>query len=163
MLYRRQLDWTVSVSWRLSSKRHLHFSLRGHPHGNAFVCKCTFCMVLADRPHGSYKRSACKHTFLKPGLRVEKSENAPLPLVSRVDSESAYSGYRWRHRPTPRPLAFDLLTPRCLITATTSTTTMADYMLVFMTQKIFGLLGLLGQKAKEDGGKKIVLVCVDMA
>ena len=39
-----------------------------------------YCIVLSDRPHRSWKRSAWKHTFLKPGLRVEKSENAALPF-----------------------------------------------------------------------------------
>ena len=34
-----------------------------------------YCIVLADRPHGSWKR-----TFLKTGLRVEKYENAALPF-----------------------------------------------------------------------------------
>ena len=38
-----------------------------------------FCIVLAHRPHCSFNRSAWKHTFLKPGLRVEKSENAIAP------------------------------------------------------------------------------------
>ena len=89
-------------------------SIRGHPHGS------------------------CKHIFLKPGLRVEKSQNIAL---ARVDSESAYSAHWWRHHPTPRPLAFHLLTPQCLLT----TTTMADYLLVSMLQKIMSLSGLLGQ------------------
>ena len=40
-----------------------------------------FCIVLADCPHGSYKCSACKRTFLKPGLRVEKSENTALAFL----------------------------------------------------------------------------------
>ena len=71
-----------------------------------------------------------------------------LPLGSRVDSESAYFAYRWRHRPTPRPLAFDLLTPQHLIT-TTTTTTVVDYMFVFVPQKILSLLGLLGQNFKR--------------
>ena len=35
-----------------------------------------FCIVLADRPHGCWKR-----TYLKTGLRVEKSENAALLFV----------------------------------------------------------------------------------
>ena len=39
-----------------------------------------YCIILADRPHRSWKRSAWKHTFLKTGLRVEKSENAALPF-----------------------------------------------------------------------------------
>ena len=77
-----------------------------------------FCIVLADRPHGSWK------LFLKPGLRVKK-----LNSRSRVDRESAIA---------PR---LDLLTPPRLIT----TTTMADDMLVFVLQKILSLSGLLGQ------------------
>ena len=99
-----------------------------------------FWIVLADRPHGSCKRSACKCTFLKPvsGWKNPKT----MPLRSRVDGKSAYFAYRWRHRPTPRPLAFDLLTLHCLIT---TTTTMADYMLVFALKKILSLSGLLGQ------------------
>ena len=44
----------------------------------------------------------------------------------------------------PQPPAFDLLTPKRLIT-TTTTTTMADNMLVFVPQKILSLSGLLGQ------------------
>ena len=69
-----------------------------------------------------------------------------LPLHSRVDGESTYFAYRWHHRPVPRLLAFDLLTPRRLITTTTTTTTTTtDYMLVFVQQKILRLSGLLGQ------------------
>ena len=54
-----------------------------------------------------------------------------LPLRSCIDGESAYFAYRWCHRPTPQPLAFDLLTLWHLIT-----TTMADNTLVFVLQKI---------------------------
>ena len=36
--------------------------------------------VLAHRPHGSWKCSAWKRTFLKMGLRVQKSQNAALPF-----------------------------------------------------------------------------------
>ena len=36
------------------------------------------------------------------GWRVEKNQKM-LPSHSRVDSESAYFEYRWRHRPTLRP------------------------------------------------------------
>ena len=63
-----------------------------------------------------------------------------LLLHSLMDGESAYFAYRWRHRPTPRPLTFNLLTLRCLIT-----TTMVDYMFVFVPQKILSLSGLLGE------------------
>ena len=64
-----------------------------------------------------------------------------LPLCSRLDSKYAYLAYRWHHRATPQPLALDLLTLEHLIT----TTTMVDYTLVFVPQKILSLLGLLGQ------------------
>ena len=43
--------------------RHQVVLLRGRPHGNTSVCKLTCCASFC--PHGS-----CKHTFLKPGLRV---------------------------------------------------------------------------------------------
>ena len=47
---------------------------RGHPQGNTSVCKHTFCIVLANRPHG-----ACKRTFFKkPGLREEKPKNVTV-------------------------------------------------------------------------------------
>ena len=59
------------------------------------------------------------------------------PLRFRVDNESAYFLKRWRHRRTPPPLAFDLLMLRRLIT--TPTTTTADYMFVFVPQKILSL------------------------
>ena len=61
-----------------------------------------------------------------------------LPLCSCVDSKSTYFAYWWRHRPTSRPLAFDLLTPCCQ-------QRMMDYMLVFVLQKILNRSGLLGQ------------------
>ena len=80
-----------------------------------------FCIVLADRSHGS-----CKRTFFKSGLRN-------TAFAFKVCDESAYFVCQWRNRPTPRPLTLDLLTPRHLIT---TTTTMVDYMFVFMPQKI---------------------------
>ena len=48
-------------------------------------------------------------------------------------------GQWWCHHPSPRHLAFDLWAPRRLIT--TTTTTMVDYMLVFVLQKILSLSG----------------------
>ena len=39
------------------------------------------CIVLGDRPHGSCKCSACKCTFWKPGLGVEKSKNTALEYL----------------------------------------------------------------------------------
>ena len=108
-----------SLSYFASKNGQIFHYLGGHPH--------MFFIILADRPHGS-----CEHTFLKPVLRVEKSENAALAF--RVDTG--------HHRPTPQPQAFDLLTLQRLII---TTTTMVDYMLVFVPQKISSLLGLLGQ------------------
>ena len=63
-----------------------------------------------------------------------------LPLCSHWESESAYFVYWWHHHPTPQPLAFDLLTQQLLIT-----TTMADFILVFMQQNMLSLVGSLGQ------------------
>ena len=40
-----------------------------------------FCIVLADCPSGSCKRSACKCTFLKPAHRVETFENTALAVL----------------------------------------------------------------------------------
>ena len=87
-----------------------------------------FCIDLANLQHGS----------LVSGWKTPYT----LPLRSRVDSESTFFANRWHHRPTHRPLAFDLFTLQCLIT---TTTTMADYILVFMLQKISSQLGLLTQ------------------
>ena len=134
-----QIHWS---GFRLSARcgcrdllSFLHRSIRGHPHGNASVWKQTFCIVLADQPHVSCKRSACKCTSFKPGLRVK---NAAL----------AFSCGRRICRlcvsitPSPHPSTSSLrpLKPRRLITTTT-----VDYVLVFVPQKILSLSGLLGQ------------------
>ena len=50
--------------------------LRGHLHGNTFVCKCTFRIILDDHPHGS-----CKHTLLNPGLGGKIWKRCPCVLV----------------------------------------------------------------------------------
>ena len=84
-----------------------------------------FCIVLADRPHGS-----CKRTFLKTGFRVEKLKNAALVfsfgqricILLHIDDAIA-------------PL-LDLWTLRRLMTTTTTTTTMADFMFVSVLRKI---------------------------
>ena len=71
------------------------------------------------------------------GQRVSGWRNPKTqPSHSHVDGESAYFPKRWRHHPTPPPLASDLWTQRRLIR---TTTTMADYMLVFVPQKILSL------------------------
>ena len=70
---------------------------------SALLCKHT---CFAYRSHGSWKRSAWKCTFLKPGLRVEKSKNAAL----------AFSCGRWIHilgrtpLPSPSPSSHPLTT-----------------------------------------------------
>ena len=113
------LSWS-SLDWLQWTKGP---STRKH----SFVKTHTFCIVLADCPHGSWKR-----TFLKTvsGWRNPKTQ----PSCFHVDGESAYFPKRWRHCPTPRPLASDLWTPRRLIT-----TTMAAYIFVFVLQKILSL------------------------
>ena len=72
----------VCLVMQYCRKGSLKVSLSGRPHGNAFVCKrmCFWNLV-----------SGWKH------LKTP-------PLCSHADSESAYFVYRWRHRPTPRPL-----------------------------------------------------------
>ena len=82
---------------RAPPQRH-ESSLRGS-HMETLFC---VCIMSADRPHGS-----CKRTALKPGLRVEKFENAALVFSC---------GRRIRHQP-----AFDLWTPQRLTTTTTTT------------------------------------------
>ena len=75
-------------------------SLRVHPHGNASVCKLTcfasFCPIVHMDPVNSLFWNL-----------VSKKNLKTLPLRPRVDSESAYVAYRWRHRPSTsnlRPL-----------------------------------------------------------
>ena len=101
--------------------------LRGHPHGSA-IYFASFCPIIHIDPVNALFWN------LVSGWKNLKM----LPLFScgrRICIR------QWHHRPTPRPLAFGLLTLQHLIT----TTTMADYMLVFMPQKILSLSGLLGQ------------------
>ena len=71
------------------------------------------------------------HHFGRPSTWILKThffENwsqKTQPSRFHVDGKSTYFLKRWRHRPTPWPLACDHWTPQCLIT---TTTTMADYM-----------------------------------
>ena len=101
-----------------------------------------YCIVLADRPHRSWKHNPWKRTFLKTGLRVEKSKNAALPFSCGWRIRILYK--TMTPSPHTRPLASDLWTPRRL-TTTTTTTMVADNMLVLIVQQILNLLGLLGQ------------------
>ena len=73
------------------------------------------------------------------GGKIQKT----LPSCSHVDGESAYFAYRWCHRPTPRPLAFELLS----VTASHNN----NNMLVLVLQKILSLL--------EERGQNILLLC----
>ena len=82
---RARCEWLLSCLGReLSAASNLgdEKCLSGRPHENALLpCHAKmhmYCIVLADRPHGSWKCSNWKCTFLKTGLRVEKSENAAL-------------------------------------------------------------------------------------
>ena len=105
------------TTWRCYNIVYCCFSglverLRGRPHGNALLCKCTCFASFWPIVH----MDPVNALFWN---RVSGCENAAL-------------ANRWRHRPTPRPLAFDLWTPRRLIT--TTTTTMAVYLLVFVLQ-----------------------------
>ena len=77
----------------------------------------------------SLSASFISFCFTRHKLRSHPHGNAFVCL----DSDSTNFAYRWRHRPTPRPLALDLLTLRCLMT---TTTTMADYMLVYCVKSI---------------------------
>ena len=90
-----------------------------------------YCIILAEGPHGSWKRSAWKHSFLKTGLRVVKSKIAAPP----------FSCGQWIQilskmmTPSPHPSTSCLrhLNPAMSHT----TTTMAIYMLMFVSQKSF--------------------------
>ena len=106
---------------------HSLFLLRVCPHGNHVL-------------HRFGWSSTWKSTFLKTGLRGKNWKT--LPLCSCLDGESTIFVFWWRHRSTPWPLAFVLLTLRSLITTATMT---ADYMLVFVLQKILSLSGSLRQ------------------
>ena len=104
--------------------------IRGCPHENALLqkhtCIASFWPTVNTDPENTL--------FWK---WVSGSKNQKMqPSCFCVDSESAYFPKRWRHRPTPRPLASDLWTPRHLIT---TTPTMADYMLMYVPQKILSL------------------------
>ena len=71
LLCQTKVDWFIQI-------RSVYLSiLKGHPHGKA-LCTRTFWIVLANRLNGSCKYSAYKRTFLKPGVRMAKFENAAL-------------------------------------------------------------------------------------
>ena len=88
------------------------------------------CIVLADRPHGS-----CKPGFETWSQDGKIWKRRPCVLVWTANLPS----------PLPSTSSLRPLTPRRLITATTTTTTMVDHMLVLVLQKIFSLSELLEQ------------------
>ena len=140
-----------------------------------------FCIVLADRPNGS-----CKRTFFESWSQSGKMWiHLPCVLIWTANLHTLHI-----NNAIAPPL--DLLAPQRLMT---TTTTVVDYGLVFVLQKILSLLGIqvfgefqappigleyelkhvkaftmdpFGCKyslndAKEDGGKMDVLLCADMA
>ena len=127
---RRPLD-IVKTSYRQKSSTHIFIkgnmssALRPHPDDNALLQKCTciasFWLIVHIDPENAL--------FWK---RVQK--RSP-PFFMWTANPHTFQKW-WHHHPTPRPLASDLWTPRRLIT---TTTTMADYMLVFVPQKILSL------------------------
>ena len=131
-------------------------TLRGHPHGNAFLCNCTcfalFWLIVQMDPVNAVPVNALFWNLVS-GWKNPKM----LPLRSHLDSESAYFAYWWRHHPIPRPLAFNLLPPQCLIIIimiiiiiTTTTTTTVDYMLVFVLQKILSFTRLVVESESQQ-------------
>ena len=161
-------------SWLISSL--CRWNLRGRPDGDApsFVETHMYCIVLATRPHGSWKRSAWKRTFLKLGLRVEKSENTcwrRISILSGMMTPSPHpstSSLRPLNPVASRnnnnnngglhacdPIFWNLLT-RIWISSTT-------YRPAVWTTIIFSgsVWTQIFYEAAEDGGKKIVFICVE--
>ena len=98
-------------------------TLRGRPHENT-LCIASFWPTGHMDPEKAASENAL---FWK---RVSGWKDPKMqPFRSRVDSESAYFPKRWRHRPTPRPLASNLWTH--LIT-TTYNNNNGGLLLVFM-------------------------------
>ena len=99
-----------------------------------------FCIILADRPHGSCKHSACKCTFFKPGLRVGKFEKNAF----------AFSCGQWIHILciSPHPSTSSLRPLNPATSHNNNNNNNNNYMLVFMLQKILSPLGLIGQNIK---------------
>ncbi len=60
--------------------------LRAHTHGDAFSHICKKNIVSVYRLDGSCVLGAFNHYFLKPGPRVDKSENDTLVVVCTANS-----------------------------------------------------------------------------
>ena len=116
-------------------------------HKQHILCSQCACVSMCSPQTAHYTGLVAIHTdpenaapentlFWKRVSGWKNTKSQPSPF--HVDSKSAYLPKRWHHRPTPRPLDSDLWTPQRPIT-TTTTTTMADYMLVIVPQKILRL------------------------
>ena len=132
------LLFSVSILWRcwriwVKVTKNPTTRLRGCPLENALLQKCTciasFWSTVQMDPENAAPENALFWKWVS-GWKNPKTQ----PSCSRVQSESTYFPKRWRQQPIPRPLTSDLWTPRRLIT-----TTMVDYMLVFVPQKISSL------------------------
>ena len=86
-----------------------------HPHENALLQKRTRIALFWPTVHMDPENTAPENTLF--WNRVSGWRNPKMqPSRFHVDGESTYFPKRWRHRPTTRPLASDLWTPRRLIT-----------------------------------------------
>ena len=110
-------DWkqaeTVSLAQRPSTRKHSF----------AFSCESSHVLHRLGQPSTQIlKTQWLKTHFFENGSQGGKiRKRSPPVLVWTVNLHPK----RWRHHPSPRPLASDLWTPRHLIT----TTTTADYCL----------------------------------
>ena len=109
-----QINWLCSrrrylsprLAWLWSKHKIRMNTLRGHPHGNAFVCKCTcfasYGLIFQTNPVNAVPVNALFWNLVS-GWKNLKT------LQSRVDRKSEYFAYWRHHRPTTQLLAFDLL------------------------------------------------------
>ena len=111
-----------------------------------------YCILSADRPHSSWKRSAWNALFWKQvwGWKNPKTQPSHFCVVS----ESAYFPKRWCHRPTPWPLALELWTLRCLIT----TTVVVLHACVYATEDIEPFLQLIRLVVECESQQKFHLI-----
>ena len=108
------------------SLKYVYQTLRPRPDDNTLLRKRTCIASFWPTVHTDPENAAPENTIF--WKRVSGWRNPKMqPSRSHVDSESAYFPKRWPHRPALRRLI------------TTTTTTMAAYMLVFVPQKILSL------------------------
>ena len=129
---------TAEYSTEITRRQCFQQELWGLVHMETLLCVnshvfASFCLIVHVDP--------IINTLFWNLISRWKNSKTP-PLCSRVEN---LHNYQLHHRPAPRPLAFDLWTPRRLRTTTTTTTTMVDYVLVLVLQKILSLSELLEQ------------------